>query len=141
MALTHKRVRGQDVELVVAKAASGSTALSNWKEFDLTLSISEDDATAAPSEYDQFTPGVKKAEGEVKGFVGLSENQHDLPQPGDELQTIAAETIVGGNSLIADLTGYGDMVVTETNYSQTASPGDYAFKFRSGGILPPTSGT
>lgn len=136
----YERTRGQDVELVASKLASGATALQKWTNFTAEAAIGEDEATAAPSEYEQFTPAPRKATGSVSGYVGGAETMAELPQPGDELLTLAVQTVTEGVELLNDLgdpAKYGKIVVTKVNYEQSGKPGTWSFDWRSGGILPP----
>lgn len=139
MSTTLKRVRGQDVELVASKLGTGATALTNWTDFSADVMISEDDASAASAGFDQFTVGRRKATGSVKGFVGTNEvlAAGGLPQIGDELQTLAVQTVTEGADLLPDLgdeTKFGKIIVVKTHYGQTNKPGDYSFDWRSGGL-------
>lgn len=139
MSTTLKRVRGQDVELVASKLGTGATALTNWTDFSADVMISEDDASAASAGFDQFTIGRRKATGSVKGFVGTGETiaLANLPQPGDELLTLAIQTVTEGANLLPDLGNvakFGKIIVVKTHYGQTNKPGEYSFDWRSGGM-------
>ena len=140
METQYERVRGQDVELVASKLATGATPLTKWTNFSADAQIGEDEATACPAGFEQFTPAPCKATGSVSGFAGGVETMAELPQPGDELQTLAVQTVTEGVDLLNDLgdeTKYGKIVVTKVHYDQSSKPGTWSFDWRSGGILPP----
>lgn len=130
-----KRVRGQDVELTCSKLATDATPLSNWTKFSGQVQLSEDEATAASSGYDQFTDGRYSASGTVSGFAGGSEVVTDLPQPGDELLTMALATVEEGADMlgiICDESKVGPITVRSVKYDQDKGPASYEFTWKSG---------
>ena len=134
---TLKRIRGMDLTLSASKLATGAPTLSNWTDFTGEVMIAEFEANAASATFDQFVPGRRKATGSVKGLVSQGETIADLPQEGDELLTLAIQTVTEGADMfrsLSDKTKYGKIIVTKIHYNQADKPSEYSFDWRSGGL-------
>jgi hypothetical protein len=135
MANTLDRARGMDCDLVLSKAATGAVAMAHWKEFNCEEEIREMEDTAGGSAFEQFSIGPRKATGSFKGFTGDAEIMSSM-RAGDEIKTIAVETIVEGESLITDLgdeAQFGKLIVTKVRFDLKIDPSEWGFDFRSGG--------
>lgn len=137
MANTLLRVKGEHVDLIASEAATGATALTNWTEVDVEIVGNDYDDPSAGSPIDGFTPGRKRANITITGYVGGAENMSQLPQVDDELKSLSCETNNADAfellSDIADESKYGKIIVRKTNYKQTDAPGTWTITARSGG--------
>lgn len=132
---TIPKIIGQDVSIVASKVATGAIALTNWTEFDVEFSMKTYDVTAAAAKGEQKRGGRKSFKGSVKGLVGGTETLPNLPQVGDILLSLSAQTTVEGANLMGDLSDaatYGRVAVTKINYKQGDAAGNYGFDFESG---------
>lgn len=136
---TKPRVYGRMVDFTASAASTGATALSTWEDFNIDFEGKEYAARAASSPVYQGDVFPEKLTGSANGFVGEGESLPELPQVGDTLLTIAPMTITEGADLMGDISQYGAIKVTKTNYKQNVEAGKWGFSFASTGFPAPAS--
>jgi len=136
-ATTKDRVFGENVDFVAASASTGATAMTTWKTFNFKFNGKKRECRAASSPVLQQKIFADSISGEAKGFIGEGESLPELPQVGDILKSLSAQTVTEGADLLPSVTAFGDIVVTDTNYDQSEDAGEWGFNFESTGFTEP----
>jgi|GEM_PF-4644501 len=131
---TKDRIFGEDVDFVASNAATGATSLTTWETFNIKFNGRKRECRAASSKVLQQDISKDSISGSAKGFVGEGESLPELPQVGDILKSLSAQTVTEGADLLPSLADYGDVKVANTNYDQSTNAGEWGFDFESTGF-------
>lgn len=128
------RVFGEDVAVVCSNLSTGAVALSNWKTLSCKIAGKKRACRAASSPVAQQKVFPDMVTGSLKGYVSAGESMPELPQVGDVVKSFTVQTVTEGADLLPTITAFGDIVVTDIDYSQSEEAGDYNFSFESTGF-------